>query len=66
MTRVSCKSIQRVVETGNITVETYGSLHRQAPEYVNLDFLPTATISEDGAILTAPLCLTVPVPPDAM
>jgi len=26
MTRVSCKSVWRVVETGNITVETYGSL----------------------------------------
>jgi len=25
---MSCKSVRRVVETGNITVETYGSLHR--------------------------------------
>ena len=29
MTRVSCKSVRRVVETGNITVKTYGSLHLQ-------------------------------------
>jgi len=28
MTRVSCKSVRRVVETGNITIETYGSLQR--------------------------------------
>jgi len=28
MTRVSCKSVWRVVETGNITIETYGSLQR--------------------------------------
>jgi len=27
MTRASCKSVRRVVETGNITVETYRSLH---------------------------------------
>jgi len=40
---VSCKSVQRVVETGNITVETYGSLQRYMDVFTQILNMSTST-----------------------
>jgi len=47
MTRVSCKSVRRVVEMGNITVETYGSLQRLISLYT-FRTITCALIQVDG------------------